>query len=417
MTLLEQRCSGPDAQDIEALFREAKRRRRKRQLWVATTLIAAFALTLSALWAVGGFSGHTSPGPGGLSGGSAALGGPLPDQSTTAAPAIVGDGPTSIDFIDAEHGWIATGCSSYCYNTAPVIVRTDDGGRTWHQIRGPAVGSAHVSGATWYQYGGVVDVRFTDRMHGWYLQAGGLWSTVNGGATWQLGRLGGIVTTFTSSGTAIWALVDSCPGGALLACPPFHVYYRSASALAWRRSPTTLVVGNGFDSGSSLVASGSLAYVSTRGRLYQATPDGVLRVVDASCRPIGALAEAGLVGLCNMGGGGDASTVWFSTSADHGQHWNRFAAGPPSPVWSGPTATNGSGALFYITGGTGLWRLDAATRRWTLVLHTPPGSTDEFGPLYFVNANFGLVGETGSSGTHLLVTHDAGLTWSAVRSV
>ena len=87
-------------------------------------------------------------------------------------------------------------------------------------------GAAVPSASVWFQYGGVVKVRFTSATRGWYLQAGELWSTNDGGRRWSQAHLGGIVTTLASSGNRVWALVDSCGG---FPCASFHLFYRSTS--------------------------------------------------------------------------------------------------------------------------------------------------------------------------------------------
>jgi photosystem II stability/assembly factor-like uncharacterized protein len=278
----------------------------------------------------------------------------------------------------------------------------------------PDMAAAPVAGSTWYQYGGVVVVRFVSLTQGWYLDAGELWSTDNGGATWRLIHLGGVVSTMTTSDDGVWALVDDCPGDALLPCTPFHLYHRSIADPHWQHSPTTLFPGNGEFSGSTLVADGDTAFVSVPGHVFSASPNGAIVAVDSTCEPIGPLTPGRLVGICDEGGGGNASTVSFATSTDQGRNWVHLVGGPPSDGWSGPMVTNGDGALFYVTGGTTLWRLDGAGRTWAQVLHTTPNTTDEFYPMYFAGDSLGFVGENGSSGVHLLETRDAGLTWSAV---
>jgi hypothetical protein len=175
-----------------------------------------------------------------------------------------------------------------------------------------------------------------------------------------------------------------------------------------------LFPGNGEFSGSTLVADGDTAFVSVPGHVFSASPKGAIVAVDSTCEPIGPLTPGRLVGICDEGGGGNASTVSFATSTDQGRNWVHLVGGPPSDGWSGPMVTNGDGALFYVTGGTTLWRLDGAGRTWAQVLHTTPNTTDEFYPMYFAGDSLGFVGENGSSGVHLLETRDAGLTWSAV---
>ena len=268
-------------------------------------------------------------------------------------------------------------------------------------------GAAIPSALVWFHYGAVVEVRFTSATRGWYLQAGELWGTTDGGRRWSKARLGGIVTTLASSGNRVWALVDSCGG---FPCASFHLFYRSDSDSTWRRSARTLSSGSGQDSGSRLDAFDHTAYLALPGHTYSTTSTGPLRNVASSCGPVGSLTPGVLVGLCF--GGDTAATNRFAVSTDHGQRWHPLIAGPPSSGWSGPIRTNGHGVLFYVTGGSQLWRWDMTGRNWTEVLHTTPGSTDEMYPIYFADAETGFVGEDGSTGVHLLETHDAGLTWT-----
>jgi photosystem II stability/assembly factor-like uncharacterized protein len=254
---------------------------------------------LVAALAIGGSSGNVSRGHPSPTGDTVAPNAPpVAGSASSGGTAILGHGPTSIDFVNPEHGWIATGCSSYCYDSNPGIIRTDNGGRTWQGVHPPDMAATSISGSVWYQYGGVVEVRFVNPERGWYLQAGELWSTSDAGATWRLAHLGGVVSTIATSGSGVWALVDSCPSGALLDCAPFHLYYKANTSPGWQRFPRTLSPGSGLFSGSVLVADGNAALVSTPGHLFNAEPNGKLVDVDASCQPIGALAPGQLVGLC-----------------------------------------------------------------------------------------------------------------------
>ena len=106
----------------------------------------------------------------------------------------------------------------------------------------------------------------------------------------------------------------------------------------------------------------------------------------------------------------------FAISTNDGKRWSPLVAGPPSTGWSGAITTNVHGVLFYVTGGAELWRWDTTNRSWAEVLHTTPGSTDEMYPVYFTGAETGFVGEDGSTGVHLLETHDAGMTWTQVTT-
>ena len=379
-------------------------------------VVAATVVGLIAALAVGGLGGdgaHNRPLPTGETLAPSAP--PVTAAVSSGSTAVLGKGPTSIDFVDPEHGWIATGCSTYCDGSNPSIIGTGDGGRTWHRVHPPDMAAVPIAGSVWYEYGGVVEIRFVTVDRGWYLQAGELWSTSDGGATWQLAHLGGLVSSMASAKQGIWALVDSCPNAAMLPCAPFHLYYRPNAGSGWRPFQKTLSPDRGSLSGSLLVTDGNNALVATPGRLLLTrAPNGNLVDVDPSCEPIGPLGAGRLVGLCGIGGGGDASAVTFAISNDQGGHWNRFVGGPPSDGWSGAATTNGDGALFYVTGGTTLWRVDTVSRTWAPVLRTPGGTTDELYPVYFAAADVGFVGESDGSGIHLFVTRDAGLTWNPV---
>jgi hypothetical protein len=414
MTIVASPPEQPIVADPQLLFREARQRRRRRWLVVGiVTVLLITGMTVLTVVIGGGHGLASRPTTLSPSGDVVVPSAPLSNaHASTATPVALGNGPTDINFIDANHGWIATGCISYCYESNPHIVRTTNGGSSWSDVSPPNMAGAIASASVWFQYGGVVKVHFTTATRGWYLQAGELWSTNDGGTKWSLSQLGGIVTAFASSGNRMWALVDSCGP---FPCASFHLYYRSTSDSSWRRSAMTMSSGSGSSSGSRLVAYDHTAYLSVPGHTYSAITSGPLRTVDLACLPVGSLERGRLIGLCNVDGGGDASVSSFSMSNDYGRHWLHLVDGPPSTGWSGAVRTNGDNKLFYITGGAELWRFDAAPRSWDRVLQTAPDTTDEIYPIYFAGTTTGFAGESGSSGTRLLATHDAGLTWSQVR--
>jgi hypothetical protein len=319
-------------------------------------------------------------------------------------------GVTSINFIDPDHGWIANCCSRVSAN--PVIVRTDDGGRTWQKMRVPDVADTTISGSVQRIYGAVIEVRFLNPKVGWYLQGGDLWNTANGGTTWKLTGFTGVVRDIETSGDNAWALVNDCPTDSIKTCTYFRIYHRTSDDPTWRSLSKALSAGA--SNGAVLVAHGNTASVYSAGGLYSATGNGALLAVDQACEPVGTLTPGKLVGICDDHGGGNASLTSFDVSSDGGRHWDPFVDGPPSQGWEGARTTNGAGALFYVTGGTTLWRTDSVSRNWTPVFQTIPNSTDEIYPLYFADTNDGFMFESGSSGVHLLASHDAGLTWNAV---
>ena len=86
-------------------------------------------------------------------------------------PFSVGDGPYSLSFADAEHGWMRLGLVSNAY--LGVLLATKDSGRTWRLLpKSPSdLGS----------------VSFTTAKDGWMTQSGPLriWRTEDGGLHWR----------------------------------------------------------------------------------------------------------------------------------------------------------------------------------------------------------------------------------------
>jgi hypothetical protein len=400
---------------VEALIEEARRHRRRRHLRIlaAVCLVGGAALVLSL--SLGGSSGGggrlrsgTTPHTLGASGGLRAN-----QQTAPPGTGVVGRGPTSIDFLDADHGWIASSdLSSVLGLGDPTIVRTDNGGATWQSIPVPKVSSQTISAGTRRQYGGIVNVTFADAQDGWYEQAGMLWHTTNGGRRWTKVPFDTVIA-FAASGHDQWALANTCPVTSdLNPCSTTHLFHSTLNDPTWRRYDRPFSIGP--LSGGALAAEAGGVVVSESGNTFGVTPGHGLEQLSTTCEPIGSLAGGRLAGLCGIGGGGDASVTSFATSANGGKTWNRVMAGPPSPTWSGTATTNGVGTLFSVTGGTTLWRSNVTGPGWSPVLRTPAGTQDEIYPVTFSSATTGVVLESDGSDAHFFQTRDGGLTWSAL---
>jgi photosystem II stability/assembly factor-like uncharacterized protein len=327
-------------------------------------------------------------------------------------------GATSIYFASSERGWIATGCSAFCLASRPALVTTDDGGRIWRQLATPNIGSVPSSGVIWFYLGGKIEVRFLNRQRGWYLQAGQLWTTGDGGSTWSLARTTGLVTDLTTAGDSAWILVTHCPSPVQLSCSNLQLSRWTLTDQAWMPVTKTFSSGRASPTDITLTPAGTSVYISARGGGYRVATSGVVTSVNAACSPIRGLTGDQLVGICHVGDAGDASVVTFAVSADHGRHWTSTVGGPPhSPgrvEWSGAALTNGTGTIWYVVGGATLWRTTTSRKAWARVYQTPAGSTDELYPLLFASQSTGYMAESGSTGTRLLKTTDGGLTWNPV---
>lgn len=291
---------------------------------------------------------------------------------------------------------------------------TDNSGRSWRQLASPNIGSVSSSGAIWFYLGGKVEVRFLDRQRGWYLQAGQLWTTGDGGSTWSLTKTTGLVTDLTTAGDTAWILVTHCPSPVKLSCSNLQLSRWMLTDQTWRPVIRTFSSGPASPTDIALTPAGSSVYISARGGEYRVVASGAVTSVSNSCRPIRGLTAGQLVGICNVGD--DASLVKFALSADHGRHWTPTVGGPPHLPgrldWSGATLTNGTGTIWYVVGGATLWRTTTSGKAWLPVYQTPAGSTDELYPLLFASQTTGYMAESGSTGARLLKTTDGGLNWT-----
>jgi photosystem II stability/assembly factor-like uncharacterized protein len=403
----------PPTNDAELLFREARQRRRRR--WLASGLSLVAVMGITVIVALAGFGGlaptNNSPG----SGDGSRMSVPPPQgQNSTVHPVTLGKGPTSIYFANAELGWIATGCSSFCYQSSPAIVTTDNGGRTWRDLRTPNIGSVPSSGPTWFYLGGQSEVRFLGRQRGWYLQAGQLWTTGDGGSTWSLAKTGGLVTDLATAGDSSWILVSQCPSPFPLSCSELRPYHWTPENPTWVPAAKTFSFGDGNPTDTTLTPVGSSIYISSLGRQYRIAANGTVTSLSNTCSSIQGLTADQPVGLCNVGGAGDASVVMFAVSADQGRHWTPTVRGPPSHDWSGVAVSNGRGTIWYVVGGATLWQTTTSQKTWVPAYQTPVGSTDELYPVAFASRTTGYMGESGSAGVRLLKTTDGGLTWRTV---
>jgi hypothetical protein len=407
----------------EALIEEARRVRRRR-LWRSCGVLGVVVLVaVGALLAValggsgqGGNRGSAEPGrpPAGLV---------APSQTAAAGAGIVGRGATAIDFTDVEHGWIASGggLSSQGVMINPTIVATTDAGTTWTRTPVPNVAAHTVNPAVYRSFGGLVGIHFTNPDRGWYFQAGLGWQTNDSGATWSTMHVpdDGALVALTSSGDDVWALVDVCSVG-VVSCPQAAgraVLYHAddAKRLSWTRVGAPLSLGTAGFATLYPIADRGVAIALGYGTITRelGRSPGKNEPEGTGCAPVGALAEGELAGICGAGGGGNASLSQISVSDDHGALWKPVLGGPPSSQFVGELSTNGTDAVFYVTGGQTLWRTSTSDVGWTAVLRVPSDSTDEIAPVY-VRAAFGLALVSTGLDANWFESHDGGVTWQAI---
>ena len=421
-TMMIRSPSRPDTEhsaepsSFEALIEEARRARRRRYFRSALSAALAVVVLVIVGWLtfsdVGGAGGRHGP-----SHFAQPPGAPV-TPATKTAPAglgVVGRGPTSVDFTDPTHGWIASGNVAVPLGN-PTIVRTTNGGETWQPTPVPNLATQRVNSATRFALGGLVSIHFADSARGWFSQAGIVWQTNDGGMKWTRTPfpVAGAVVALTTSGADVWALRDTCPVGAA-SCPQtkargilFHA--TSAASLTWRRIGGSLPGGLG----TLFPAADHRVEIALGPSTYFRSVDGSASVGATGCQTIGSLSGGALAGVCGGAGGGDASVSTIAVSKDHATTWQSLIGGPPSNQFMGTLTTNGSGAVFYVTGGQTLWRTSASRPGWSAVLEAPPGSSDELYPVV-VNGARGLVLLSDGLDAHWFRTIDGGVTWEPVK--
>lgn len=404
------------AADVEALFREARLRRRRR--WILGGILAV-AVTVALVGSVVALGGS-----GGGGGGSSPARSARPPSASIASVAetvapgsgVVGRGPTAIDFSDLSDGWIASGGNADPQLASnPTIVRTTDGGQTWQRTPVPNLAAQSVNPATNRNFGALVGIHFATATRGWFFQAGIGWQTNDAGTNWALMHLpvDGALVGLTSAGNDVWALIDTCPIDAV-SCPQnlgkgtlYHA--TTARVLKWRRAGGALPAGYGVlypSTGESVVvAFGDVHYREVLGKV--AGPSLL------NCELAGALNRGEVAGVCGGGGGGNASLSKIAVSGNGGTTWHPLIDGPPSTQWMGTSITNGADAIFYVTGGQTLWRTSTSAPGWHAVLETQAGSTDEIYPIYMTGIDgYALI--SNGLDADWYETNDDGLSWEPV---
>ena len=245
--------------DTEALIEEARRRRRlRRRRNTAVVLVPLVVVALVvALVSLTSGGGHSRP-PAGAAhrpGGSPAAAG---TQTAPPGTGLMGRGPTAVDFVDADHGWIASGSLTTLVGN-PTIVRTTDGGATWQQIPVPKTAGVSISTAARYYFGGLVGIHFATPMLGWYCPGRDPLAhrrrrhDVDPGPV----PVGGAVVSVTSTGSEVWALVrDGTCTPPAADCTPQAVslFVAPLPGRTWRQVGGLIDVGR-YSEGSLLPAS------------------------------------------------------------------------------------------------------------------------------------------------------------------
>ena len=366
----------------------------------------------------------------------------VPSQPLQAVPA--GFQPSSVTFVSAADGWVvSTGGASddRCFTLA----RTTDGGRTWYQTGTPPTGSGCTPASTDpIRY----TVRFADSSDGWVYSNGSsglqgiLWSTHNGGTTWeqQVPVQGGSIGALEASGGQV-QMVDYGPCQAGSAdCQGQtveHILSSPVSTDRWKDSPTSLSIGAGPVLSPAMTLWGTGGWLINDNRTVvsgaRLTPTGDWAEWRPPCAQaggaglVGASSASDLVAICaeGMWGTPDAGTTagrnWLFRSYDGGSSFVAVAAAPGNQPQSVTTPPGTLATVVLADGAEGLQATFDGGTTWS-TMEPGQGTAGASGALNggyvfdyvgFTTATQGVAVATDPSPA-LFMTRDGGHTWSQV---
>ena len=288
------------------------------------------------------------------------------------------------------------------------MVATSDAGKSWRAV-------GRLSPSIVGDNAAISRVRFATSLDGWAFGPQ-LWSTHDGGKTWrQIAESQPVSDVEAASGVA-YALV----GPQLLRTPvsadswqPVRQVGQSATMALHGRS-IWVVRGGGPGSTKLLASSDGASWKALADPCAKLGGDWVL----AGVAPV---TTTHLYLLCSGGAaaGSELKKVMFST--DGGKTANATAADPPRGGDANgiAAASDSVVAIPAVSGTSEVYRSGDAGKTWQTPLQQGDGGVGYF-DVGFTTATqgvavYGQAGRPGTPAAQLLMTHDAGATWSVVR--
>jgi photosystem II stability/assembly factor-like uncharacterized protein len=193
----------PAADAADALIEEARRRQRKRRLWVG--LIVLTVAAASGIWVAShGGSAIKPPSTSKKPGHTKSPNTPSTAPKLATAPGASSTYPVAISFSDAEHGLLLLqGCSASVYTS--LVEASTDGGKNWQPspafLAYPTTASSRVHGVDAVVFGSARD--------GW-AYGPGLLVTHHGGRHFHRMKVSAPVLAVAAVGGKVWVLEQRC---------------------------------------------------------------------------------------------------------------------------------------------------------------------------------------------------------------
>jgi photosystem II stability/assembly factor-like uncharacterized protein len=353
---------------------------------------------------------------------------PNPPPATHGAPkevSLTNFQAIDLTFIGTENGW-ALGTAD-CLNgsgaACAAMVRTTDGGATWHGMKPPAANVPMPA----CEEPCIQHLRFATDDIGYAYGRSALFMTTDGGANWQR-QPGGADALETLDGNVI-RVVDQALGGCVPGCD-YNVQTAPLGSATWRSVDLPGTYDKGSSSGVALARTGNRAFVEVFGHtagggqdatsiLYASADDGATwtrrdepcpqsaaHEVDSSA--ITTAADGSLAVLCLPRGGTGPGFTAVSIDGS-----GPFRAGRPFPfelVGGGMLGAASATVQLVLT--DQLYRSADGGQTW----RTVPAVTLGPGEPTFVGFESETVGRVVTdAGRTIWTTRDAGLTWTQHR--
>ena len=356
-----------------------------------------------------------------------------------ASPAVpVGFAPESVTFVSPSDGWVA-GSAPCASGVCLALVRTADGGHTWHGVGAPGVTLPSPSGGQ-----GALSVRFADGNDGWIYTtdrsrasaASTLWSTHDAGQRWGQVTLtaltqGGQITAMEAAGGRVHVAVMSMADGKIV------VESSPVGADSWTGTGTGVPIGAGPVPGTQLVFQGASGWILEDDRVVVGgarldgeggwsawnppclTANGTAELAASTAADLVAVCDEGLWGpAANLASGAAVPSEWVFSSSDGGTSFHvagrtpssataeEIASPSPSTIVIGGAASGAGNDALALTAS-----FDGG-RNWQTVYHGPAAST--VADLGFTTLNQGVAVVSGQSRAFLVMTRDGGRHWAPV---
>lgn len=284
-----------------------------------------------------------------------ATGPPPPDSS------IKGIGFNAATFIDTHLGWAV---SDYLAQ----VWRTTDGGQSWAEVARLKTENKDPT------FVGVVDVKFTNDLHGWMIDAFNIWRTVDGGVSWKRGtysseREGQPERIFFLNDYRGWAtgshgeLYDTKDGG-----QTWHVRKLKSDSTLTNRDVFFADERTGWLSG---YLSGQLSKTDNEGNTWRQVKVGDARTQISSIYFINK-EEGWAVGYtqqeANSAPRAGVGIVLHTT--DGGLTWTSIQVGEKNPFYSRVYFADAQHG--WIIARDNVYRSEDGGQTWLLVLRLPP---------------------------------------------